>query len=60
MRITTVGTQVGQPIARAAPVVTRQDLDLSTPVPAVEKVEKTETAQKPNDRDLGRFIDITV
>ena len=60
MRITSVGTQVGQPIARTTPVVTRQDLDLSTPVPAVEKIEKADQVQKSNDRDLGRFVDITV
>ncbi len=60
MRVTTIGTQVGQPIARAAPVVTRQDADLASPVPSVKEAEKPETVQKSNDRDLGRFVDISV
>ena len=60
MRVTTIGTQVGQPIARSAPVVTRQDADLSSPVPPVKQAEKTENVQKSNNRDLGRFVDISV
>ena len=60
MRITTIGTTAGLPIARPLPLTTRQDVDLSTPVPAIEKTEKTETAQKSIDRDLGRYVDIKV
>ena len=60
MRVTTVGTPFGYPVMGSVPVVTRQDLDLSTPIPAVTKTEKTETTQKPIDRDLGRVVDIKV
>ena len=60
MRVTTVGTQIGYSIARTLPVVTRQDTDLSSPIPSVKEAEKTENVQKSNDRDLGRFVDISV
>ena len=60
MRVTTVGTQIGHSIARTLPVVTRQDTDLSSHIPSVKEAEKTENVQKSNDRDLGRFVDISV
>lgn len=60
MRVTSVGTQIGQPIDRSTPVMTRRDLDLSTPIRSIEGTEKRETVPKANDRDLGRFVDISV
>ncbi len=60
MKVPIVSSQSSYGAVRSAPVITRRDGDFSTPLPPVEAVEKTEPAQKPNDRDLGRYVDITV